>query len=59
MGAMQPASVLLFVAGLGMLATVIMLFPGIRSIAAEPNPDARRGERRMFTRVGIQARACE
>lgn len=55
MGAMQPANVLFFLAILGMLATVIVLFPGIRSMTEEPNPDPHQSEKLVFTRVGIQA----
>lgn len=55
MGAMQPANVLFFLAVLGMLATVIVLFLGIRSMTEEPNPDPHHSEKLMFTRVGIQA----
>ena len=55
MGAMQPVNVLFFLAVLGMLATVIVLFLGIRSMTEEPNPDPHHSEKLMFTRVGIQA----
>lgn len=55
MGAMQPANMLFFLAVLGMLVTVIVLFLGIRSMTEEPNADPHHSEKLMFTRVGIQA----
>lgn len=58
MGAMQPANVLFFLAVLGMLATVIVLFPGIRSMTEEPDTDLHHSEKLMFTRVGLQALAA-
>ena len=45
MGAMQPANVFFFLAALGMLATVLVLFPGIRSMTEEPIPDPRHSGR--------------
>ena len=58
MGAMQPANVLFFLAVLGMLATVIVLFLGIRSMTEEPNPVPHQSEKPMFTRVGLQAQTA-
>ena len=55
MGAMQPANALFFLAILGMLATVTVLFLGIRSMTEEPGTDPHRSDRLMFARVGVQA----
>ena len=55
MGAMQPANALFFLAILGMLATVTVLFLGIRSMTEEPGADPHRSDKLMFARVGVQA----
>jgi hypothetical protein len=55
MGATQPASALFFLAILGMLAAVIVLFLGIRSMTEEPDTDPHRSEKPMLAQVGLQA----
>ena len=55
MGAMQPANVLFFLAILGMLATVIVLVLGIRTMTQEPAADLHHSGMLMLARVGAQA----
>ena len=55
MGAMQPASAFFFLAIPVMLATVIVLFLGIRSMTEEPDTDPHRSEKPILARVGLQA----
>ena len=55
MGAMQPANVLFFLAVIGMLATLIVLIPGIRSMTEAPSAGRHHSDKLMFAPVGARA----
>lgn len=55
MEAMQPLNLSFLLAIAGALATVVVLFLGVRSMTEQEKTDPLRSEKLMFTRVGLQA----